>query len=104
MLADDLRPLSGLSNLRRLRFIGKDDAASEDVVLNLEDLAGLKRLEELRITFSGAVRSVCPVATMPALREIRLRGTRIADDDEGAAGKPRRGDHDCRPELMALPE
>jgi hypothetical protein len=82
VLVDGLRPLSGLSDLRRLWLIGMPDAAGDPALLDLEDLTALHQLEELRITYSGAVRSVQPLTKMPALRDIRLRGTRIADSNE----------------------
>jgi hypothetical protein len=55
-----------MSNHRRLWLIGKPDAANEDVVLDLEDLAGLPRLEELRISFS-----------VPCNPSARSRGCRL---------------------------
>ncbi|MFI7511201.1 hypothetical protein ACIBSS_30745 [Micromonospora aurantiaca] len=80
MRVASLQPLASLSQLRRCWLIGSPKFKSEEI-LDLEDLSNLTQLEELRLTFAGSVRTVDPVRAMASLREIRLRGTRIADGD-----------------------
>lgn len=76
-----LRPLADLPSLRRIWVIGQPQIAG-DVTLDLEDIARLEQLEELRLTFAGSVRSVQPLKMMTHLHDIRLRGTPIRDGDE----------------------
>jgi hypothetical protein len=75
---ESLGPLSRMSKLRRLWLIG-DNATTSSTSLDLEDLRGLEQLEELRMTYQGSVVSVEPLIQLPRLRDVRLRGTSVAD-------------------------
>ena len=63
-------------------MVDREVGIAGDLVLDLSHLAGLHQLEELRITYAGAVQSVRPLLDLPSLRDVRLRGTRILDPDE----------------------
>jgi hypothetical protein len=78
MRIESLRPLRGLSTLRRLWLI-RDSSFVSDRPLALEDLSAHSDLEELRITYQGSVASVEPLLNLPLLRDLRLRGTSVAD-------------------------
>lgn len=75
-----LQPLAALAKLRKAWIIGNPKIVGEPV-LDLSAIAGLGLLEELRLTFAGSVESVGPLSNIHALRDVRLRGTTILDDD-----------------------
>lgn len=78
MQIESLGPLRELSRLRRLWLIGFGSALPGHS-LTLEDLSRDGDLEELRITNQGSIASAEPLLNFPHLRDVRLRGTRIAD-------------------------
>jgi hypothetical protein len=78
--AISLVPLRELTHLRVLRLIGSPDI-DQEVVLDLSDIAGVAELEDVTITYAGAVKSLKPLLEMPRLREVRLRQTLVLDDD-----------------------
>jgi hypothetical protein len=80
MRIESLGPLRHLSRLTRLWLLG-DSSFVPHQPLALEDLAKIKCLEELRLTYQGAVTSVAPLLNLPLLRDVRLRGTSVADGD-----------------------
>ncbi|MFF4260328.1 hypothetical protein ACFY1L_55310 [Streptomyces sp. NPDC001663] len=73
-----LEPLRHLMRLQRLWILGNSDFAA-DPPMDLDDLSSLEQLEELRITYSGSVRSAQPLLGLPALKDVRLRGTEVLD-------------------------
>lgn len=77
---ESLKPLSGLTALRSVRILPGYRAKGE-ACLDLSDLTRLKGLEELRLVYAGAIRSLRPLLDLPALRDVRLRGTEITDGD-----------------------
>jgi hypothetical protein len=77
---ESLRPLAGLGHLRSIEIIGHY-RITEHVQLDLADLRLLSNLEVLTVTYGGTIRSLAPLTEMPNLREVRLRGTTIADGD-----------------------
>jgi hypothetical protein len=77
---DTLQPLAQLSSLKTLRLIGSP-RIDETPHLDLVDIVGLRNLEQLTLTYAGEVRSLRPIARMPALTEVRLRGTHLVDND-----------------------
>lgn len=74
-----LNPLRNLSKLRRLWLIG-DTAGASERTLVLDDLPR-HSLEELRLTYQGSIVSLSAVVDFPRLRDLRLRGTSIADEN-----------------------
>ncbi|WP_406132511.1 hypothetical protein [Streptomyces zaomyceticus] len=76
---EDLAPLRSLRELMRLWIIGSRRSGDSSGPLCLADLSGLRVLRELRITNSGAVESVESLLELPALTDVRLRGTRVLD-------------------------
>lgn len=76
---ESLEPLGSLQNLLRLWLIGPGET-DFSATLSLADLSGLMALRELRITNSGAVQTAEPLLGLPALRDVRLRGTRVLDE------------------------
>lgn len=82
MQIEHLRPLRDLSRIRRLWLIGSTSSVSR-YSLTLEDLPFDGNLEELRITNQGSIESAGPLLNFRHLRDVRLRGTRIADGDLG---------------------
>lgn len=78
MQIESLCPLGELSGLRRLWLIGHSSSAPGPS-LALADLSPAEGLEELRITYQGMVASAEPLLNFPQLRDVRLRGTSIAD-------------------------
>jgi hypothetical protein len=80
MRAESLRPIRGLTKLRRLWLLGNRQAGGSPNVLDLADLPG-SDLEELRLIYGGAVGSVRPLTALGKLRDVRLRGTTVADAD-----------------------
>jgi hypothetical protein len=75
-----LRPLRGLTNLRKITIIPAHRATG-DACLDLADLTGLVKLEQLVLGYVGKVRSLRPMLDMPALREFRCVTDDIADRD-----------------------
>jgi hypothetical protein len=55
--------------------------AKGEACLDLSDLTRLKGLKELRLVYAGAIHSLRPLLDLPALRDVRLRGTEITDGD-----------------------
>lgn len=80
MRVADLKPFASLHCLRRLGLVG-DRRIPDGAVLDLADLANLSNLEELALTFAGRVGSIAALLELPALRDVRLRGTQIVDGD-----------------------
>lgn len=78
MQVESLGPLRELTRLKRLWLIGSGSAVPGRS-LTLEDLLRDEDLEELRITNHGSIASAEPLLNFPHLRDVRLRGTRIAD-------------------------
>lgn len=74
-----LEPLSGLTALRSVRIL--PGSTKGEACLDLSDLTRLQGLEELHLVYAGAVRSLRPLLALPALRDVRLRGTEILDGD-----------------------
>jgi hypothetical protein len=79
MQAESLAPLATLARLKKLWIIN-DPRKQSDVVLDLNAIAHLPSLQELRLSFGGAIQSLSPVRRMAALRDIRI-GARICDGD-----------------------
>lgn len=75
---ESLEPLRSLQNVVRLWLIGPQERQTSEP-LSLADLSGLRALRELRIINSGAVQTAEPLLAMPALQDVRLRGTRVLD-------------------------
>jgi catechol 2,3-dioxygenase-like lactoylglutathione lyase family enzyme len=75
-----LRPLRGLTELRRIQIVGVADHPGGGR-LDLGELTEAKSLEWLALTFQRSVRSVAPLLDLPSLRGVRLRGTPIEDRD-----------------------
>jgi hypothetical protein len=80
MQVESLAPLTALSRLRKLWIITNPTKPS-DVILDLNAVADLPQLQEVRLTFGGGIRTLDPVRRMTELRDLRLRGTTIVDDD-----------------------
>ncbi|GID94101.1 hypothetical protein ACFQFC_09425 [Amorphoplanes digitatis] len=78
--AESLSPLGAVQNLLRLRLIGSRKSTISSG-LNLDELCGLSRLRELRITNSRSVQSVEPLLGLPEIQDVRMRNTRILDPD-----------------------
>ncbi|WP_405639048.1 hypothetical protein [Streptomyces sp. NBC_00019] len=76
---ESLEPLRPLQDLLRLWLIGPRETQISEP-LSLADLSGLSALRELRIINSGAVQTAEPLLGMPALEDVRLRGTRVLDE------------------------
>ncbi|WP_345469189.1 hypothetical protein [Actinoallomurus oryzae] len=76
---ESLEPLSGLTALRSVRVL--PGPTKGEACLDLSDLTRLQGLEELHLVYAGAVRSLRPLLDLPALRDVRLRGTEILDGD-----------------------
>ncbi|WP_343989992.1 hypothetical protein [Terrabacter terrae] len=74
-----LTPLRRLQ-LTRLWVLG-GSRVSQEVLLDLADLAGMVELADLRIINGGAVKSTRPLLELPNLSWLRLNGTRIVDGD-----------------------
>jgi hypothetical protein len=77
---ESLAPLAGLTELQWLTICGDWKMRNENA-LDLADLARLQRLHTLVLTYAGQILSLAPLASLPALRDVRLRGTRIVDGD-----------------------
>lgn len=74
-----LTPLRELQ-LTRLWVLG-GRRMTQEVLLDLADLAGMVELHDLRIIDGGAVKSTQPLLELPNLSWLRLNGTRIVDGD-----------------------
>ncbi|MGW5779833.1 hypothetical protein [Streptomyces sp. NPDC003863] len=81
---EDLAPLRSLRDLTRLWIIGSRRNGDSSEPLSLANLSGLSAMRELRITNSGAVKSVEPLLGLSALMDVRLRGTRVLDGSDEA--------------------
>jgi Leucine-rich repeat (LRR) protein len=68
----DLRPLEGLSRLRRLR-------AAFPLVRDVGPLAALRGLEDLSLAGCDRVEDAAPLASLVALRKLDLSDTRVVD-------------------------
>jgi hypothetical protein len=75
---DGLEPLRGLHEVTRIRVT---KAPAVDAAWDLSALESMTKLAYLTLTFCGPLRSLRPLAHLPALRDLRLRGTTIVDGD-----------------------
>ena len=76
---EGIEPLRDLPMLRRLQITQRRPSDGTPWVLSALTTAG--DLMWLTLTFCGPVESVRPLLQMPALRDVRLRGTTIVDGD-----------------------
>jgi hypothetical protein len=76
---EGIEPLRALHALRRIQITQR--RPSEGVPWDLTALTGAGELAWLTLTFCGPVESVLPLLELPALRDVRLRGTTIVDGD-----------------------
>jgi hypothetical protein len=83
---DNLAPLGGLLQLKLLHLIGSPNI-DIDPVLDLADLEQLASLQELVVSYAGAVKSFEPLVRHRQLREVRLRGTFVIDGDHLPLGR-----------------
>ncbi|MFI7368377.1 hypothetical protein ACIBO4_40195 [Streptomyces sp. NPDC050149] len=77
---ESLSPLQSLLDLRRCWLIGGGESIQPEP-LDFSAVSALNKLEELRVTYGGEVRSVAPLLSMGSLRDLRLRGTRVVAGD-----------------------
>jgi hypothetical protein len=76
---EGIEPLRALRALRRLHITQR--GPSEGTPWDLSALTSSGDLTWLTLTFCGPVESVRPLRQLPALRDVRLRGTTIVDGD-----------------------
>jgi hypothetical protein len=76
---EGIEPLRALPALRRLQITQR--RPSDGAPWDLSALTTAGDLTWLTLTFCGPVESVRPLLQLPALRDVRLRGTTIVDGD-----------------------